>query len=56
MTLEAGRPDGARFDMIDLLRGFSILNVVLLHSSLWLSFSDYEVSNYILDTHARLGG
>ena len=32
-----------RFDTIDLLRGFSILGVVLLHASLWLSFGDVQV-------------
>ena len=32
-----------RFDTIDLLRGISILGVVLLHASLWLSFGDVHV-------------
>ncbi len=33
----------SRFDTIDLLRGFSILGVVLLHASLWLSFGGYTI-------------
>ena len=33
----------SRFDTIDLLRGLSILGVVLLHSRLWLLFSGYHV-------------
>ncbi len=32
-----------RFDTIDLLRGLSILAVVLLHSSLWLFFGGYNI-------------
>ncbi len=33
----------SRFDTIDLLRGFSILGVVLLHAGNWLSFSGYTI-------------
>ena len=32
-----------RFDTIDLVRGLAILGVVLLHASLYLSFSNYQV-------------
>ncbi len=37
------RQAAPRFDTVDLLRGFSILAVILLHSSLWLLFSNYTI-------------
>jgi peptidoglycan/LPS O-acetylase OafA/YrhL len=36
------RPAASRFDTIDLLREFSTLGVVLLHASLWLSYSGFK--------------
>ncbi len=42
-NLAAGRQVAPRFDTIDLLRGFSILAVILLHSSLWLFFSGFRI-------------
>ena len=38
-------PKAQRYDTIDLLRGISILGVVLLHAKLWLSFSDFDLGS-----------
>ena len=43
MNAQVQQQVAPRFDTIDLLRGFSILGVVLLHASLFLSFSNYSV-------------
>ena len=49
-----------RFDTIDLLRGCSILAVILLHSSLWLMFGKYKIGTslpaLVRDVVFRQGG
>ena len=42
-TVDLTAAAGPRYDTIDLLRGLSILGVVLLHTSLYLSFSGQAV-------------
>lgn len=41
-TVDLTAAAGPRYDTVDLLRGLSILGVVLLHTSLYLSFSGVE--------------